>query len=99
VRFAERTRLVVPEGIALDTVNGKMYWADQGPSKISRANLDGTDVEILVTSGTTHPHDIGLDFAGGKMYWTDSYTNNIQRAHLEKSCVPFSSPKVPPRPS
>ena len=37
-----------------------MYWAEQGPGKIRRANLDGTDVQDLVTTGLNRPYSIAL---------------------------------------
>lgn len=36
-----------PHGIAIDTTGGKMYWTID--DKIQRANLNGTDIESLVT--------------------------------------------------
>jgi len=30
---------------------GKMYWMDGATRKIQRANLDGTNVENLITTG------------------------------------------------
>jgi len=75
-------------GIALDVDGiasggiGKMYFAFGGggafgtdgvPSKIQRANLDGSNVEELLsslTSGLGTPTGLALDLAGGKMYWS-----------------------------
>jgi hypothetical protein len=45
----------------LDVENGKMYWTDWGTDKIQRANLDGTNVEDLVTSGLSFCAGIDLD--------------------------------------
>ena len=42
--------------------------------KIQRANLDGSNIEDLVTQGVKSPDGIALDVAGGKMYWTDDGT-------------------------
>ncbi|MFC1980245.1 hypothetical protein ACFLVS_05310 [Chloroflexota bacterium] len=64
----------------------KMYWTDSATDKIQRANLDGSNVDDLVT-GLGNPRGIALDIAGGKMYWTDSGTNKIQRADLNGSNV------------
>ena len=66
---------------------GKVYWTDIGTHKIQRANLDGSGVEDLVTSGITNPHGIALDPAGGKMYWADGQDRRIQRANLDGSNV------------
>ena len=59
----------------------------RGTDKIQRANLDGSNVEDLVTSGLRSPPSIALDIAGGKMYWTDVDGDNIQRANLDGSNV------------
>jgi sugar lactone lactonase YvrE len=39
--------LTAPDGLTLDTENNKLYWTERG--KISQANFDGTNVEVLVT--------------------------------------------------
>jgi len=65
----------------------KMYWTDAGTAKIQRANLDGTQVEDLVTSGLVGPWGLALDLDGGKMYWTDVGTARIQRANLDGTQV------------
>ncbi len=44
------TGLDIPAGLALDLDGGKMYWADQATFKIQRADLDGSNVEDLVTT-------------------------------------------------
>ena len=64
-----------------------IYWTDAGTEKIQRANLDGSNVQDLVTTGLTTPAGIALDVAGGKMYWTDLGTAKIQRANLDGSNV------------
>jgi sugar lactone lactonase YvrE len=43
--------LTNPDGLAIDFDNRKLYWAENG--KISQANLDGTNVELLVKGKTT----------------------------------------------
>ena len=76
-------------GLALDTINGKMYWAWSGPvdNKIQRANLDGSNVENLYV-GTFFETDEGtgdadsmkgidLDIAAGKMYWTSRCSSPV----------------------
>ena len=81
------TALDAPFGLALDVASGKMYWTDWSTDKIQRANLDGSDVEDLVTTGVDFPAGLALDVASGKMYWTDSDTDKIQRANLDGSGV------------
>lgn len=61
----------------------KIYWVDDGTNKIQRANIDGSNVEDLVTSGLDRPYAIALDVSNDKMYWTDFGTDKIQRANLD----------------
>ena len=49
-----------PRGIALDVTAGKMYWIDSGTDKIQRADLDGSNVGDVVTSGLVAPRGLAL---------------------------------------
>ena len=66
----------------------KMYWADGGRSeqKIQRANLDGSQVEDVVT-GLGGIDGLALDASGGKIYWTERSDKKIRRANLDGSQV------------
>jgi len=66
---------------------GKIYWTDGGTNKIQRADLDGSNVEDLVTSGLSGPRGIDVDLFNGKMYWTDNGADNIRRANLDGSNI------------
>jgi hypothetical protein len=88
-------------GIALDLAGGKMYWTSSNlveGSKIRRANLDGSNVQVIVDLGAngSNPRGIALDVAAGKMYWADLGLAKIQRANLDGSLpedvVNISSP-------
>ena len=68
-------------------LNALVYWIDWGVDKIQRANLDGSNIEDLVTQGLDRPVGIAIDIAGGKMYWTDIDTGKIQRANLDGSNI------------
>ena len=57
-------------GLDIDPIAGKLYWTDQGAGSISRADLDGMNVEVLVT-GRDFPHDVAVDPVEGRMYWTE----------------------------
>ena len=75
----------------------KMYWTDVGTDRIQRANLDGSDVQNLVTElGGSDPNDgptnIALDVQSGKMYWVywrgrNDASGKIQRSNLDGSQV------------
>ena len=61
----------------------QMYWTSAGT--IQRANLDGSNIEDLVT-GLGWARDLALDVAGGKMYWTTG-AGRIQCANLDGSNI------------
>ena len=70
------------------TGTSKLYWTDWGTGKIQRSDLDGSNVEDLVSgTGLNGPDGLALDVSGGKMYWTNVGTNKIQRADLDGSNV------------
>jgi hypothetical protein len=71
-------------GLSVDLAGGKMYWVDQSAGRIQRANLDGSNVETLLSGFAVGAlHGIEVDSANGKIYWTDSATLKIQRANLD----------------
>lgn len=76
-----------PNRLAFDGVS-KLYFTnceDGGTSGVRRANLDGSDVELLVDGGYC-PHGIALDVANGKMYWAETgSTDALMRANLDGS--------------
>ncbi|RIK72126.1 MAG: hypothetical protein DCC67_19700, partial [Planctomycetota bacterium] len=77
-----------PRGMALDLAGGKMYWVDHNAGRVQRANLDGSNAEILLSGfGNGTLVGIELDLAAGKMYWTNYSAGTIQRANLDGSGV------------
>jgi hypothetical protein len=82
----------VVQALAIDSAAGKMYWSTGVTGQIKRANLNGTNIETLVTVGK-RIFAIALDPAGGKMYWTAPGEwilgpgPGIQRANLDGSNV------------
>jgi DNA-binding beta-propeller fold protein YncE len=65
----------------------KIYFADRDTDKIQRSNLDGTDVEDVITTGLADPTGVALDPVAGFIYFTDFGNNNIKRANLDGSGV------------
>ena len=75
-------------GIYLDVSGGKIYWMDHSQHKIQRADLDGADVEDIITGLSNSPIDLAVDVSGGKIYWTNNYGQvKIQRADLDGANV------------
>ena len=63
-----------------------IYWTSPVDGVIYRANLDGSNVEPLV-SGLDVPVDLASDVAGGQIYWTAPEQGVIYRAALDGSNV------------
>ena len=84
-----RIGIDIPTDFAIVAGGDKIYWKNlvrtAKGGKIQRANLDGSDVEDIIT-GLRGPHSIALDMIGRKIYWTAD-TNKIQRANLDGSNV------------
>ena len=76
--------LVLPIGAHAQT---GIFWTDEDSGKIQRANLDGSNVQDLITGSLSSPQQIALDVAGGKMYWVDEDTSKVQRANLDGTNV------------
>ena len=69
--------------LTVDAAYNKIYWTEQlGRNKgsIKRANLDGSNVQVLATPNGV-PRSIAVDSMRGKLYWTDS-RGRIQRSNL-----------------
>ena len=63
------SNILMPNGLALDRVQRKMYWADARLDKIEVCNMDGTGSHVLVKSTAEHPFDLAVydDF----LFFTD----------------------------
>ncbi len=71
-----------------ETVRSQIYWTDLGTLKIQRANLDGTNIQDIVTAAPVTPLGVALDVNGGKMYWVDwFFTGSIRQANLDGTNV------------
>lgn len=72
-----------PIDIALDLSVGKMYWTDDGPDSLSRANLDGTAYQRSMVGNTFGTSGLGLDVASNHVFWTNYSTHEIRRSNLD----------------
>ena len=68
-----------PQGLALDTVNGKLYLTNAW-GKIQRMNVDGSNFQPNLITGLNAPQSLAIDSTGGKLYWTQ--LNSIRCANL-----------------
>ncbi|MEP7210156.1 MAG: 3-hydroxyacyl-CoA dehydrogenase [Alphaproteobacteria bacterium] len=86
-----------PKQMKLDLKHGKMYWADREGMAIRRANLDGSNIELVAATGDPVRQKgeqqlwcvgIALDIDKGMVYWTQKGGDNagvgmIRRAAME----------------
>jgi DNA-binding beta-propeller fold protein YncE len=79
-----------PIGLAVDPDAGKVYWGknaeDAESGRVMRANLDGTDGELVIAY--VDPDSLALDLAASRVYWTDLdvplvLLGTIQRANFD----------------
>ncbi|HUK10611.1 MAG TPA: hypothetical protein VLX09_22255, partial [Stellaceae bacterium] len=83
----------LPDGIAVDTQAGHIYWTNMGiPSvddgSIERVDLDGKHRKVIVPQGITFtPKQIHLDKKNGKLYWCDREGMRVMRSNLDGSQV------------
>ena len=78
----------VPYGIALDTINGKLYLTN-AYGKVQRLNVDGSNFQPNLITGLDTPRNLVLDVTGNKVYWTETTeaSGRIRRATLDGSGV------------
>jgi len=97
-------KTIIPEGatftpkqLHLQRRSGKLYWSDREGMRVMRANLDGSQIETLVQTGSGAADrsnqenwcvGIAVDPDRGHIYWTqkggdDANRGRILRANLE----------------
>lgn len=66
----------------VDIADRRIYFTDQKSRCISRAFINGSDVQKIVESGLIRPEGIAVDWLAGNLYWTDSESRRIEVARL-----------------
>jgi len=68
-----------PKQMQIDVEAGMLYWCDREGMRVMRSRLDGSDVTVLVQTGSTatdrsderrHCVGIAIDRAGQRIFWT-----------------------------
>lgn len=66
--------LEIPRSIALDPLDGWMFWTDWGSTpKIERAGMDGTHRQTVVSFDVKWPNGLTLDLVRKRVYWVKFY--------------------------
>lgn len=83
-----------PKQITLAPVSRKLYWCDREGMKVMRCNLDGSDVEVLVSTGSTAEDrldqrnwcvGITVDEVNGFFYWTQKGASKGHQGRIFRS--------------
>jgi hypothetical protein len=83
----------LPDGLAVDSSAGYIYWTNMGvphrnDGSIERADLDGGNRRFIVPQGGTFtPKQLHLEKKSGKLYWSDREGMRVMRANLDGSRV------------
>ncbi len=72
--------------VRVDRVNEKVYWTVGGDETIKRANLDGSNPEIIVQN-TSNIAIIEIDNSTNRLYFTESGSGEIQSCNLDGSDI------------
>ena len=79
-----KTGLLIPSlqsssAIGIDTVEMKLYFENN--SHISRAHINGTNVEVIIQNANVNK--MAIDWIGRRIFWTESSSERISVADLD----------------
>lgn len=94
--------VIIPEGatftpkqIQIDADAGLLYWCDREGMRVMRSRTDGSDITVLVETGSTeadrkderlHCVGIAIDHLSKRLYWTQKGPSNAGKGRI------FSAP-------
>lgn len=85
-----------PKQLHLDKANGKLYWSDREGMRVMRSNLDGSQIETLVQTGTGENDrrdqsrwcvGIAVDSGRGQIYWTQKGGDNAEVGRILRAGI------------
>lgn len=70
--------LNAPRAIAVDPLEGWMYWSDWGDNgKIERAGMDGSNRNVILWDNIRWVNGLTLDFVNKRLFWVSILQNNF----------------------
>ena len=88
----------------LDKENGKLYWCDREGMRVTRANLDGSQVETLVETGRGDKDrrdqkrwcvGITIDPKLAKIYWSQKGDDNAGQGRIFRANIDIPKGESP----
>jgi DNA-binding beta-propeller fold protein YncE len=86
-----------PKQLQLEAKSRKLYWCDREGMRVTRADLDGSNVETLVDASQGDPRPgpdatkwcvgVAIDVDGGKVYWTQKGPDNAGKGRIFRAGI------------
>ena len=68
-----------PRAIVVHPNKGYMFFSEwDRPANISRANMDGTNVQVFANLTLGWPNGLAMDYEADRLYWCDALLDHIQ---------------------
>lgn len=97
---------VTPKQMHCDAESGFIYWCDREGMRVMRATVDGSDVTVLVQTGSTdddrkdrrrHCVGVTIDPVGGYLYWTQKGKPNGNEGRILRAALDLPTGMDPAR--
>jgi integrin beta 2 len=63
-----------PRGLEVHPLRGYLFYTDWGEQPhISRAHMDGTNIEKIITKNLAWPNGLTIDYVTEKIFWYDVF--------------------------
>ena len=73
--------ILVPNTLALDLLEDKLYWGDARLNKLERCNMDGSHRVVISLKDHTVFHPFQLRVYGEHLFWGDVTTGSVYRTN------------------
>jgi low density lipoprotein-related protein 2 len=84
-----------PRAIVVHPNKGYIFFSEwDRPANISRANADGTNVQVFRNVLLGWPNGLSMDYERDRLYWCDALLDHIQHANLDGGDVKTISSRM-----